>query len=45
VQVSRNNPGLKKCKNVSYINADAWKTMPAELKVACGCGEVRTPKK
>jgi hypothetical protein len=111
VQVSRKNPGLKKCKKVSYglldntpespaepnvilsitcdgltvgsyyryktaaardagegiedrpylingpikvttgeailahINADAWKTMPAELKVACGCGEVRTPKK
>jgi hypothetical protein len=111
VQVSRNNPGLKKCKKVAYglldntpesraepdvilsitcdgstvgsyyryktaaardagegiedrpylingpikvttgeailahIKADAWKTMPAELKVACGCGEVRTPKK
>jgi hypothetical protein len=111
VQVSRKNPGLKKCKKVSYglldntpespaepevilaiscdgstvgsyyryttaaardagegiedrpylvngrikvttgeailahINADAWKTMPAELKVACGCGEVRTPEK
>ena len=111
VQVSRNNPGLKTCKKVSYglldntpespaepnvilaitcdgstvgtyeryktaaardasegitdrpylingaikvttgeailahIDADAWKTMPAELKVACGCGEVRTPKK
>jgi hypothetical protein len=110
VQVSRNNPGLRKCKKVSYglldntpespaepdvilsitcdgrtvgsyyryktaaardadegiedrpylingaikvttgeailahINADAWKTMPAELKAACGCGEVRTPK-
>ena len=110
VQVSRNNPGLTKCKKVSYglldntpespadpdmslsitcdgsivgtyqryktaaardasegiddrpylingaikvttgeailahINAEAWKTMPAELKVACGCGEVRTPK-
>jgi hypothetical protein len=111
VQVSRNNPGLKTCKRVSYglldntpespaepnvilsitcdgstvgtyqryktaaardasegindrpylingtikvttgeailahINADAWKTMPAELKAACGCGEVRTPSK
>jgi hypothetical protein len=110
VQVSRKNPGLKKCKKVSYglldntpesraepdlilsitcdgltvgsyyryktaaardagegiedrpylingpikvttgeailahINADAWKTMPEELKVACGCGEIRTPK-
>ena len=30
---------------LAHINADAWKTMPAELKVACGCGEVRTPKK
>jgi hypothetical protein len=111
VQVSRNNPGLKRCKKVSYglldntpespadpnailsitcdgsivgtyeryktaaardasegindrpylingaikvttgeavlahINADAWKTMPTELKAACACGEVRTPKK
>jgi hypothetical protein len=111
VQVARNNPGLKRCKKVSYglldntpespadpnvilsitcdgsivgtyeryktaaardasegindrpylingaikvttgeailahINADAWKTMPAELKAACACGEVRTPKK
>lgn len=30
---------------LAHINGDAWKTMPAELKVACGCGEVRTPKK
>ena len=30
---------------LAHINAHAWKTMPAELKVACDCGEVRTPEK
>jgi hypothetical protein len=30
---------------LAHIDADAWKTMPAELKRACNCGEVRPPKK
>jgi len=29
----------------AHIDADAWKTMPAELQRACHCGEVRQPKK
>ena len=28
----------------AHIDAEAWKTMPAELKAACGCGELRQPK-
>ena len=28
---------------LAHINADKWKTMPAELQRACDCGEVRQP--
>jgi hypothetical protein len=30
---------------LAHIDANAWKTMPSELKRACNCGEVRQPTK
>ena len=26
------------------INAEAWKTLPVELRAACGCGQVEQPR-
>jgi hypothetical protein len=29
---------------LAHIDADAWATMPSELRAACNCGQLHTPK-